>query len=125
MSAATSSKRTSAIDGADGRSRSAPSATRGASAPQEATAPTTAAVAASVTKARPTAVDATQAISGEAARRPPPLGDRVDEHRQEQHDAGDDELRARRQAQQVHAVLDGGDHQRAVQRGDDATRAAE
>ena len=47
------------------------------------------------------------------------------EHRAEQDEAGDHELRPGRQAEQVHAVLDRGDHERPEERRDDAADAAE
>ena len=48
-------------------------------------------------------------------RRAPP-GDRVDGDGEQQHGAGDDELRAASQAEQAEPVVDRADHERAEQR---------
>ena len=55
----------------------------------------------------------------------PPPRDRVDGDREQQHDAGDDELRARRQPEQAEPVVDAEHDERAEQRGLHRAAAAE
>src|SRR5437867_3341849 len=54
--------------------------------------------------------------SGSAGAGPPLGGQRVDRHGEQQHAGGDDELRARRQAEQAEAIVDRADHERAEDR---------
>ena len=63
--------------------------------------------------------------SHDAACRPATLRERVDQHGPEQDEAGDHELRPRRQAEEVHSVRDGADDEGPEERGDDTADSAE